>query len=489
VESPGQLWIVAVALLAAGLAMPASARPTLPLEERTDNCWMWGATSRDADVPLPIDEIRWQLFEGDSPTVREQGAGDPDGWSLSWWPVGATEATVHRSPLPANEDEAYADVVDELDAATPHLALSHLRNTSSGCTPDDGNPHPFIRDFEGGRLALMHNGTVTKSWLEELIGEGYLAANPPLTCPDDPVDSEMILIFLIQRIERRCPGVTIDEALFDAATELASGHRGSGANLLITDGTTLWALRLNDSSSDTSKPLHHRVDETGCWLAKNPLNGDEDWTWMENHTLLVCTPGADEPQLLELDRRIDLLADLDRDGVWCEAGLDVSPGDAIPVRLRYLDPDATTGLERRIRLELPPYSPVLAVSTTPNHHSYDGGLSWVETATDEVLGDAAITHLSWDLEERDERLDVDVTVEAGCTDRSLAFHGSLAGEVLAGQLGGLQFFCTEVVDPPRVFNSNPPLDGCACSLRSDRTTPPLGAVVLLGWLFVLRRRG
>ena len=450
--------------------LPAAARPDQPLEEHVDECWMWGATSRDIDSSLPIDEIRYQLMEGPWPTVQDQGAGEPDGWSLSWWPTGSTEPTIYRSPLASNADPDYGAVVDDLDAATPHITLSHMRNTSSGCTPEEGNPHPFVRDFEGGSLALTHNGTVTKSWLEDLIGAQYYADHPPLTCPDDPVDSELILIFLIRRIEERCPGVSIDEALYDAAVELASDHLGSGANLLITDGSTLWALRLNDSSNPDSKPLHHRIDETGCWLAKEPINGDDDWTWMDNHTLLVCTPGIDPPEVLELRRRIDLLADMDGDGAFCESGLDVAPGDEIPIRLRYLDPEAETGPERRIRLALPDHSPVRSVMPTPNHHSFDHGLNWVETATGEVLGDDSVTHLSWDLGERDERLDVAITVEASCTEHSLAFHADLAGEVHAGRLGALQMFCTEVVDAPPRFNVSVPA-GCTCGISDDPQRP------------------
>jgi hypothetical protein len=83
-------------------------------------------------------------------------------------------------------DPNFDAAVDEAALATPRIAVSHVRNTSSGTTPASGNPHPFERVKDGRHWLMGHNGTIDKDVLYDpdhpndgLIRPDYFAANPP----------------------------------------------------------------------------------------------------------------------------------------------------------------------------------------------------------------------------------------------------------------------------------------------------------------------
>jgi predicted glutamine amidotransferase len=442
----------------------------------SDNCWIWAGSSGDPAVALPADELRWQLIDGDSPTVNEQACSDDDGWSLSWWTEGATEPEVVRDPDGAEEDEDFPHGVDELAAAGPHIAMAHFRSTTSGCEPETGNPHPFVREFEGGTLSLQHNGTVSRSWLEELIGSDYLEQYPPLTCPDDPVDSELILMFVQSQLAQRCEGVSVHDALHDTLAHLATGYSGGQANLIISDASTLWAARLSSSNVPSSYPLHYRADDGNLWVARSPVNGDE-WTPLDNLTLLAFPEGAEEPSLTKISRRLDLTIDLDGDDRWCDGGGDVDPGDAVPVRLLHLDPRGGGESDRRVRLDLPPESPVLGVVPPPSAFSTDDGLSWWPVSAAGLPEALVISDLQWDLEGTSERLDVTVVVEAGCTQAYLPFRATWSAGGIGEAVASQHAVCSEVVEAPPLRNANPP---SGCSQAAGAPGRALAAALALG---------
>ncbi len=461
---------VSIALLAALAVLPA---------DPSDNCWIWAASSGDPSVPLPADELRWQLIDGEPPTVLEEACYDDDGWSLSGWFDAAAEPIVVRDPDGAADDEDFASAVDELAGAGPHIAMAHFRSTTSGCEPETGNPHPFVREFEGGTLSLQHNGTVSKTWLQELIGPEYLEQHPPLTCPDDPVDSELILMFLQSQLAQRCDDVTVHDALHDALSHLAAGHSGGQANLIISDASTLWAARLSSTNVPSSYPLHHRMADDDLWVARDPINGD-DWTPLDNLTLLAFPEGAAEPSLTPISRRLDLTIDLDGDDRWCDGGGGVDPGDPVPVRLLHLDPRASGTPDRRVRLDLPADSPLLGAVPTPDAFSTDDGLSWWPVSTAGLPESLLVTDLQWDLGETDERLDATVVVEAGCTEPYLSFRATWSeggmGEAVASQ----HAVCSGVIEVEPRFNANP---AAGCSGAPGPSTAgrlATAALVLMG---------
>jgi len=461
---------------APALARPPATGPVDPLDE----CWIWAAASGNPDQPLVADELLWQLIDGDAPTVIDEAHYDDDGWSVSWWTDGDLEPTVVRDPDGAGEDEDYAAAADQLAASGAHIAMAHFRSTTSGCEPETGNPHPFVRPFEGRTFALQHNGTVSRSWLEELIGSEYLAANPPLTCPDDPVDSELILIFLLSRIEQRCPGTSVHEALHDALSHLAAGHSGGRTNLILSNGADLWVTRLSSSNAPSSYDLHYRTDGGDLYVAKEPINGDDDWVLLDNLTLLHFPEGAQEPTLSKITRRLELTTDLDGDGLWCDGGDTVDPGDSVGVKLLHLDPRGGTSPGRAVRLDLPEDSPLLGVIPTPDAFSSDHGHSWWPVSSASIIQGLDVTDLRWDMEGVDERLDATVVVQAGCTEPYLPFRATWTADDAGEAVASLHAVCSDVVEPDPVFSTNPQRGCSAAPTPRSRASAATIVAALLG---------
>ncbi len=487
--SPTPILIICLIL---GLAPTGAAGASPPLAEPTQpdpgNCWFWGAASLDG-LPLPAAEVREQLCDGPPPTVAQQAMGEPDGWSLTGWARDAALPEVVRDPDPVALDEDFAAEVAELAAAAPDVALAHFRNTSSGCTPEEGNPHPFLRTVDGAPWILQHNGNVNRTWLESLVGPAYLADHPPLTCPDDPVDSELIFILLAHRIEHRCDGTSAKDALREALTELAADMAGQGANLMISDGSRLWALRLVHSDDPGNLPLHLRQDAAACWLNKIPPNGDDEWQALDDLTLVRCDGDDGTVEISALEPVFDLSIDLDDDERWCDGGGEVEPAQVVSLRLRFLDPHADGWPERSVRLSLPDESPVRDISPSPSALSTDGGLSWHAPTAGGLIGNGQVTHLRWDLDDDQQRLVATALVETGCADPVPTFAAHWSDEGGTGGTTSVGLVCRGQPESEPLLNSNPSsVAGCACQLPQQ--TGPGGGVISLAsaLLLFLRRR-
>ncbi len=473
---------LALTLANSALASPPAGDPAQP---DPGNCWIWGAASLDGQ-PLPGDELLTQLCDGPSPTVAQQAMGEPDGWSLAAWPGDAELPSIVRDPDPIALDEEFAGAAEELAAAAPSIALAHFRNTSSGCTPEEGNPHPFLRTVDGAPWLLQHNGTVNRSWLQALIGPAYLAEHPPLVCPDDPVDSELILILLAHRVEHRCDDQGVADALREGLVELTADMAGNGANLMITDGARLWALRAAHSDDLDDLPLRLRVDESACWIDKEAPNRAEGWVPLDDLTLVTCDTRDGRVEVAELDPIFDLSIDLDGDGRWCEAGAGVEPGQVVDLRLRYLDPREDEVRERNVWLTLPAESPLRDVTPTPDALSTDGGLSWNVPTAGGLIGNSQVTHLRWDLGDTQQRLVVTALVEASCTDPAPLFTAHWADEGGAGGNASSGLTCDRSPAAEPQLNTNPDA-GCRCGVATGPSAVAPTLATLLLFLRIRRR--
>jgi len=477
--------------VAGGFCLPGGDAGAWPQTEITQpdpgNCWIWGAASLDGG-PLPTSDLFRQLRDGPHPTVEDQGLGEPDGWSLTGWAPDAAEPSIHRDPDSVATDGLDFDLaVDELVDGGPGVALAHFRNTSSGCTPETGNPHPFLRSVDGDPWILQHNGTVSRSWLKALIGPEYLADHPPLTCPDDPVDSELILIFVGHRVEHRCEDSTVEQALAEAFTELAADHGGSGANLLISEGSRLWALRLARSTDPNRLPLHLKEDEATCWIDKKPPNGEQDWLPLDDLSVVLCDGGEGTVDRVDLAPIFDLSRDRDGDGRWCESDEIVDPGEVVALRLRYLDPRAEEGPERAVTLALPARSPVRDVVPSPSSVSSDDGRTWSAVGAGGWVGNDRITHLRWELGEDQERLVATALVEVGCANELADFGASFGDEAGTLWSASMGLECSDVApDDASVYSANPPA-ACRCA-QGSRALRLDALLVLLVTLLAVRRR-
>jgi predicted glutamine amidotransferase len=222
---------------------PSGTQREASLTTGDHNCRFWCIVSRAA----PASVIQAQLVT-DPNSLKKLSYTNDDGWSVGYYTDVSSEPIVNRGKNPAYSDPHFDAAVAEAASATPHIAVSHVRNCSSGLC-DIPNPHPFEKAKNGKYWLMGHNGTIDKSSLLSLIRPDYLAANPPVNGTDQSqwIDSELYFIFILQ---------TLDDYHYDVKPAL--GHviqclcdkipgTGEQLNFFLTDGTTIWGYRQGKS--------------------------------------------------------------------------------------------------------------------------------------------------------------------------------------------------------------------------------------------------
>ena len=264
----------------------------------------------DQGVNLPVRDDRlhecrfWGIIAGDAPgsviedhlvnlpnSIKNLGAANPDGWSVGYYPDGSLIPTVRRGYPPASTDPDFDDAASEAAAATPRIAVSHVRNTSSGITPLTGDPHPFERIKNGKHWLMGHNGTIDKNVLLELIRPEYFAANPPLYGINlsEWIDSDLYQIFVLQTLEdfswqvKPALGYVIQQLRGKIGpSTLPSTEQ---LNFFLTDGTNLWGYREGNTLwylDETSNPTPY-----SAVASQPPSSSPESWISMSDGQLIT----------------------------------------------------------------------------------------------------------------------------------------------------------------------------------------------------------
>ena len=220
-------------------------------------CKLWAVcTKAGATFPtLSLSESK--EIENQLTSFFHQSETLIDGWSLLGY--GATDfdslSLIQRSSAPAIQDSNlyWSTVETLLSGPSNNIGLGHLRLASSG-TNAIQNPHPWIFYMNGISFSLIHNGTVNKSVLYDLITNNstdisWLESNPPQTFGGgdwkengwtNVVDSELILLLLMQHVEQNGD---ILSGLESTLTKLINaGVSASQLNMIFSDGETLFAF-------------------------------------------------------------------------------------------------------------------------------------------------------------------------------------------------------------------------------------------------------
>lgn len=178
-------------------------------------------------APHRIRATFWLLDAQDS--LATQSRREPDGVGLGVFDE-LGRPVVHKQPIAAYEDRAYAHEARELASTT---FVAHIRYaTTGGLAPD--NTHPFVQD---GRL-FAHNGVV--EGLDRLDAElGPLRDE----LVRGETDSERIFALITARARR---SGDLGEAIVDAVGWVARHLPVFAINLVLTTATELWALRYPD---------------------------------------------------------------------------------------------------------------------------------------------------------------------------------------------------------------------------------------------------
>ncbi|MFG2634669.1 class II glutamine amidotransferase [Streptomyces sp. NPDC048362] len=256
-------------------------------------CRLFGLTS----APRRTYATFWLLDAPDS--LSAQSHREPDGTGLGYFDADGTPE-VHKAPLAAYEDRAFAREARDVESAT---FLAHIRYASTGGL-DVRNTHPFEQE---GRL-FAHNGVI--EGLDEL--DRHLGEDRSLVHGD--TDSERFFA-LVTRETAALDG-NVSAGLISAARWIADHLPLYALNIVLVTADELWALRYPATHElyVLQRPAggHHgsrHLDDTGRYgrlrvrsadlgdrasvvVASEPLDENPHWRLME--------PG----ELLHADRRL-----------------------------------------------------------------------------------------------------------------------------------------------------------------------------------------
>jgi len=328
------------------------------------NCRFWGIISSAA----PTTVIQDHLVNLPNSIKNLGDSSNPDGWSVGYYPDGNDDPTVNRGFPQASTDPNYDLAATEAANATPRVAVSHVRNTSSGVIPPGGDPHPFERVKDGRHWLMGHNGTIDKDVLLDLIRPDYFAANPPQygTNQSEWIDSDLYQIFVLQTLEDFNFQVkpALGYVIRRLREEIGPGTSPSTEqlNFFLTDGTTLWAYREGNSIHT----LYYLYDTSGtpysAVASQYPTASQGSWIEMSNGELVtmeqVGSPVLENIEdyfggALLVDNYFDDSADsadLRANGAgqdWYESREDSSPG---PMLLTLDETDVAGNASKKAKL-------------------------------------------------------------------------------------------------------------------------------------------
>ena len=220
-----------------------------------------------------------------------------NGWSLLCYGNEGQDSLVplHRSSQTAASDSLlYWNTVDSLLSYNGgRIGIGHLRAATSGAYSIP-NPHPWIYLKDNIAFSLIHNGSVNKNILYDLLTQNgsdisWLDANPPQsfgsgnwqsTGWDNVVDSELILLYVMKKIEFSNDLIQgFQSALNDLINSGISAHQ---LNLIFSDGNSV--LIFGGESGLSIK----ESDELYSIMTQPPSNEDiNNWHGLGHQEMIV----------------------------------------------------------------------------------------------------------------------------------------------------------------------------------------------------------
>ncbi|MCP4716093.1 MAG: hypothetical protein GY868_13335 [Deltaproteobacteria bacterium] len=243
-----------------------------------------------------------------------------DGWGIAYYDSFGADVTIARGAVRAWEDSVYGDTIDRMGAAQPAAVLAHIRWCTSGCCAHNedviSDPHPFLRTLNGTTWTFVHNGSVSKARMVDLIGEEYLNEHAPFgsgleTCLVDNatsplvVDSELYFLYLLKAVEANAGDAT--GAIVEAIETIISDGEDQTLNFILSDGTRVWAFRRTAWASyeipaNIYATLYYRYDAAAAFTAvasQYPVAEQEEWVLVNNYVLLVLSSNV-EPEVIHI---------------------------------------------------------------------------------------------------------------------------------------------------------------------------------------------
>ena len=210
--------------------------------------------------------------------MRGGGTVNADGFGAGWYPeprAGASGADPvrYRSDRPIWSDTSFATL-----AAATHTGalLAAVRSATVGMPVTETAAAPFAE----GRWLFSHNGVI-RGWPDSMAG---LARELPVTdllTLDAGTDAALLWVLLRHRLRA---GAEPAAALAELLLAVEAAAPGSRLNVLLTDGTGIWATAWDHA-------LSMRVTDDAALVASEPIDDRAGWEPVPDRCLAVARPG------------------------------------------------------------------------------------------------------------------------------------------------------------------------------------------------------
>jgi glutamine amidotransferase len=154
--------------------------------------------------------------------------------------------------------------------------LAAARSATVGMPVTETAAAPFVE----GRWLFSHNGVI-RGWPHSVSAPAAALPVTDLLTLDAPTDAALLWALVRHRLRA---GAEPGDALAGVVTEVAASAPGSRLNLLLTDGTSIWATSWGHA-------LSLRTDERSALLASEPLDADTGWRPVPDQHLVAVEPG------------------------------------------------------------------------------------------------------------------------------------------------------------------------------------------------------
>lgn len=259
-------------------------------------------------APLLLDAPHGLLHQSYAPSdMRGGGTVNADGFGAGWFPPvvaaggAAPGAAPHGDPDSGPADGArigparyrserplWADTGFAALAAVTSATgvLAAVRSATPGMPVTSTAAAPFTE----GRWLFSHNGVV-RGWPAAVAG---LAAKLPVTdllTLDAPTDSALLWALVRHRLRA---GDDPAAVLVHVVRSVDGAAPGSRLNLLLTDGTAIWA-------TSWTHALSVRGGAGAVTVASEPLDAGTGWVAVPDRSLVVATPQRYDVRPLDAD--------------------------------------------------------------------------------------------------------------------------------------------------------------------------------------------
>jgi gamma-glutamyl hercynylcysteine S-oxide hydrolase len=218
-----------------------------------------------------------------APAEMTSGHVNVDGTGVAWWPNGNSRPLRYVTTQPPWSDP-------NLPALAPRLTGSTVISAVRSATPGMPFGHANVAPFVDGDLAGAHNGWIA-GFSEGLSRELTAMLSDGRFGRLEAVNDSLVVFSLVAQILEDHPELTLADAVAETlqrVTETVIAARSTATlNLVVASSSQIVTTRTSIGHAVNS--LYIRQTDEGMWLASEPLDNDDRWMALPEHSLAILT--------------------------------------------------------------------------------------------------------------------------------------------------------------------------------------------------------